>query len=253
VSFNAFARDTVSAVKLEAMPPSGTTLPFGETPVAVRATDAAGNVATCSFKVRVIDEVLPVVNCPADFEVEATSPLGTPVSFGVAATDRGTPIAVSVEPPSGSRFALGSTAVRALAIDGAGNEGRCSFRVVVKDTTLPLLTCPRDIRVTADAEQSAVVSFEATAVDLGTQSPELTYDVSPDSRFAVGETRVHVGASDLSGNASACEFLVSVEPPPVPEAPAGCGCGAGGGAGLWPALGLAALGRRLRHRRPRAA
>src|SRR5258707_8838031 len=49
---------------------SGDTFPVGITTVTYNAVDAAGNSATCSFTVKVIENVAPVItNCPSSANV----------------------------------------------------------------------------------------------------------------------------------------------------------------------------------------
>ena len=53
---------------------SGDTFPFGETTVTVSATDAAGNEATKTFKITVVDTTAPEISgVPKDMTLEATS------------------------------------------------------------------------------------------------------------------------------------------------------------------------------------
>ncbi|MFP2895226.1 ELWxxDGT repeat protein [Corallococcus sp. 4LFB] len=50
------ATDAVSTVTLSYSPPSGSTLPVGQTSVELTASDASGNSASCSFPVRVVSQ-----------------------------------------------------------------------------------------------------------------------------------------------------------------------------------------------------
>ena len=52
---------------------SGDTFPLGQTTVTVSATDTAGNTATKSFTVTVVDTTAPAISVPADMTLEATS------------------------------------------------------------------------------------------------------------------------------------------------------------------------------------
>src|SRR5690606_118413 len=52
----------------------GAAFPKGTTTVTYTATDAAGNIATCSFDVNVVDNTAPVISgCPADITVNANA------------------------------------------------------------------------------------------------------------------------------------------------------------------------------------
>lgn len=130
---DAMALDLVSAVAVTYAPARGSMLSQGSHAVVATGADAAGNLATCGFTVVVRDTTAPVVNCPADVTVTAATAAGAPVTFPApTSSDAGTPApAVTLDHASGSQFPLGVTAVRAAAVDAAGNTGSCTFCVEV--------------------------------------------------------------------------------------------------------------------------
>lgn len=114
-------------------PASGSTFPLGETVVACSATDAAGNTATGSFKVTVVDTTPPELTVPADVFAYATSSAGAVVTFSApSATDLvdRAPV-VTCDWASGATFPLGLTWVTCTATDFSGNSVTKSFRVTV--------------------------------------------------------------------------------------------------------------------------
>ncbi|MEQ2008138.1 MAG: HYR domain-containing protein, partial [Limisphaerales bacterium] len=142
ITFSASASDAVDgAVVVILSPASGSTFPLGTTTVTAGATDAAGNTATGSFTVTVRDTTAPVLLLPSSGTVEAAGPNGAAVMFSASASDivSGT-VAVTLNPPSGSTFPLGTTTVNASATDAAGNTATGSFTVTVRDTTAPVIT-----------------------------------------------------------------------------------------------------------------
>ena len=200
----------------------GSTFALGTTIVTVTAKDAAGNAASRSFNVVVRDTTAPVLTVPSDMTVEATSPAGAVATFVATATDLVTAnpaITYSVAP--GSTFALGTTMVTVTAKDAAGNASSKSFNVVVRDTTAPVLTVPSDMTLEATSPAGAVATFVATATDLVTANPAITYSQAPGSTFALGTTMVTVTAKDAAGNASSKSFNVVVRDttPPVLTVP----------------------------------
>ena len=48
---------------------SGSDFPVGTTVNTYSVTDEAGNTATCSFQVTVVDDEVPVINCPDDVTI----------------------------------------------------------------------------------------------------------------------------------------------------------------------------------------
>src|SRR5262249_60959011 len=88
------------------------------------------------------------VACPDDQAVECTSPAGAAASFTATATDDcDHDPDVSCSPASGSTFALGTTPDTCTAKDAVGNQSQCTFKVTVKDTTPPSITCPAPVTV----------------------------------------------------------------------------------------------------------
>jgi uncharacterized protein (TIGR03382 family) len=121
-------------------PPSGSTFPFGSTPVTATATDGAGATASCTFQFTVVDTRPPSLECPASQRVEATSASGATVTWEpVTATDSVTASPeVTSSVASGGTFPLGTTDVTLTATDAAGNSAQCSFQVTVQATVVSI-------------------------------------------------------------------------------------------------------------------
>ncbi|XP_077996691.1 uncharacterized protein LOC144449999 [Glandiceps talaboti] len=124
-------------------PASGSVFNSGATIVACSATDAAGNVGSCTFTVTVQDTTPPTVTCPKNqlvaYDAKSTTAMVT--YAGESATDNdGTSPAVTCLPASGSTFNSGTTTVTCSATDAAGNAGSCTFTVTVQAT----VTCSDD-------------------------------------------------------------------------------------------------------------
>ncbi|HJS55278.1 MAG TPA: CHRD domain-containing protein [Chitinophagaceae bacterium] len=114
--------------------------PVGTTTVIVTALNAAG-YDSCSFKVVVTDVQPPVITCPANITmVNDPGQCGAVVNYTVTASDNCTSsVTVTVQPASGSFFAVGVTTVNAKATDAAGNTATCSFTVTVNDVEPPVI------------------------------------------------------------------------------------------------------------------
>jgi len=142
VTFDATAHDLVSgdvAVTFDFAP--GRTFPVGRTIVTAAASDDAENLATAGFVVDVVDTTPPVLTLPATVFAEATSPAGAVVAFSASADDLvGGSLPVTLVPPSGGTFGIGTTTVSASVSDAAGNTASGSFDVIVRDTTAPVIT-----------------------------------------------------------------------------------------------------------------
>jgi Zn-dependent metalloprotease len=98
------------------------------------AIDAEGRIAVAQL-VASGDTTPPVINCPADLVVPRSTPCGARPFFEVTATDDCSiyrdGISIVCEPPAGSLFPVGETAVKCTATDFMGNRSQCSFKVTV--------------------------------------------------------------------------------------------------------------------------
>ncbi len=210
----ATASDNVSTeISLVYSKPRGSLFNLGVTPVTVTAMDDAGNVSTGRFNVTVLDTKPPIVHAPANLTVEATSPGGAVVNYeGWTSEDAvDDQLSVSSTHPNGSVFPLGVTQVKLTSVDDAGNEGTGTFSVTVVDRTAPVLTVPADVTVEASDENGAWVSYQpASAQDLVTANPTITYSSASGGRFPIGATTVRVEAVDAAGNRATGVFTVRV-------------------------------------------
>ncbi|HKS28040.1 MAG TPA: PxKF domain-containing protein [Pyrinomonadaceae bacterium] len=98
------------------------------------ATDAAGNSASSTQTITVIDPTPPTISCPADITVYLplnSTAVSTPVNFSASGSDNcGSPNITYSQAP-GSNFPVGTTAVTATATDAGGNSVSCTFNVTV--------------------------------------------------------------------------------------------------------------------------
>jgi hypothetical protein len=83
--------------------------------------------------------------------------------------------------------------------------------VTVSDTTGPVLTVPSNITAQATSAAGAMVTYPAaTATDIVTAAPVISYSPPSGSVFALGATTVTVTATDGAGNISTATFTVTV-------------------------------------------
>jgi hypothetical protein len=169
-----------------------------------------------ALKFTVLDNIAPVLHAPSDITLEANGPSGAVANYTATAEDNlEGALNVSFSIPSGSTFALGTTEVTATATDSAGNSTSATFKVTVRDTTAPSVSCPADIVVAAaPGAPSAAVNFNITTNDT-VSAVNVTSNPASGSAFAVGTTTVNVAATDAAGNTSTCSFTVTVKSSPV--------------------------------------
>ena len=113
--------------------------PVGVTTVTWTATDAAGNKASATQMVTVLDIEPPVFPSSisarfasqSSLSFNATSPSGALVIYRVNATDNVGVTSLVCEPASGTQFPIGNTSVSCTAGDAAGNTASEQFNVHV--------------------------------------------------------------------------------------------------------------------------
>jgi len=157
------------------------------TPVICTATDAAGNVSTCTFNVTVKDTEPPMIACPADVVVNNDpGRCGAVVNYPApVASDNCPGVSVVCNPPAGTFFPIGTTTVTCKATDASGNVSTCAFDVTVEDRTPVALL----IRLQGG---EAVISWPVPCD--GTYVPEQTFDLTPPIHWVpVFEAVVPVG------------------------------------------------------------
>ena len=114
---------------------------------------------------------------------------------------------------SGTPSALGTFTFTVEARTAIGCTGTADFALTIVDTAPPALTLPADITATATSPGGAVVSFNATALDLADGARPVTCTPASGSTFAIGSTSVACTASDTRGNAASGSIRVTVTEP----------------------------------------
>jgi hypothetical protein len=131
------ASDDCTPVTLSSVRSDGAAInapyPVGVTTITWTAKDDAGNTASATQTVTVLDVEAPVFGLAAQslLEYNATTPSGANVTFSTSATDNVGVTSLSCEPASGSLFPVGHTTVTCTASDAAGNTAHESFTVSV--------------------------------------------------------------------------------------------------------------------------
>lgn len=100
------------------------------------ASDSAGNTATATQVVTVVDTTGPSLTAPADVTIEATALL-TPVDLGSASAMDLVDGTVAASPDQTGPFARGTHTITWTATDAAGNTSTVTQIVTVTDTTAP--------------------------------------------------------------------------------------------------------------------
>ena len=186
--------------------------PIGTTTVTWTVTDAAGNVATATQLVTVVDQTAPSAFAPANVTVASNSNCeAINVELGMPnATDNCTNnLVVSNNAPT--TYPLGTTIVTWTISDAAGNTTTVDQTVTVVDQTAPVVLLANTSLI-LDANGNATIDF--AALDNGsydncaiasTELSQSTFDCSQ-----VGKNFITVYVTDNSGNQSSAVVMVTV-------------------------------------------
>jgi len=195
--------------------------PVGTTVITYTASDAAGNTATATQSVTVVDTTAPVILAPA--AVTLTSSGGSPVSGNIGQAIAADAFAVTISNDAPAAFPVGVTTVTWTATDANGNTATATQAVTVNlvDTTPPVVTAPANVTVEATGPLTTVSLGAATAAD-NADGNLIPVNDAPVGGFPVGTTTVTWSATDAAGNTGMAMQTVTVvdTTAPVITAPA---------------------------------
>ncbi|MDI1444453.1 HYR domain-containing protein [Polyangium sp. 6x1] len=119
--------------------PAPASLSLGVHALSYTATDVAGNTATCTTAVTVVDTTTPLLTCPDAIVTECTGNGAADVVPGAAqASDVCSDM--TINGPSAGSYPLGTTVATYTATDTSGNASSCTSTIQVVDSTPPLVT-----------------------------------------------------------------------------------------------------------------
>jgi hypothetical protein len=190
----------------------------------VLLTEACGNLYPATIQVGGNGSGLQVLidtdtgEVQGGITVESCVPVEVNYNLGVtdACDDTDDPVILSVTPPSGSTFAIGTTTVDVLTEDFEGNQSIQSFDVTVisNDITPPTISCPADLDLECSPDNVAAIADWLASVsasdDCGDATITNNYSGLSDGCGATGSATVTFVATDESGNSSTCSATVTV-------------------------------------------
>ncbi|MBK7876945.1 MAG: HYR domain-containing protein [Planctomycetes bacterium] len=182
-----------SATKAQS-PVAGTVVGLGTTLVTITATDAAGNLASCTRNLFVVDRTPPVLVCPDAQTSEANANCqGVVPDFAprLGITDACGTTVLQV-PPAGTIVDLGSTAITLQVRDATGNASSCATAFVVQSTL--------------DADGDGVANcFDGCPTNPNLTAPANFFADGDGDGFGAGPAILSCGGSGLVPNATDCD------------------------------------------------
>ena len=172
-----------------------------------------------------IDNIPPVITCPADVEIEVMQPQNL-VTVQVGAPEVTDNVGIqdvvnnyNFTGNASGFYGLGSTPITWTVTDPTGNQSSCTMNVIVvqiPDTIAPIVSCTDDIMVSISepATTAAIVMDPATGNDnVGIASIINSFNNTgnADGNYPVGTTAVVWTITDINGNQSTCTVNVTVE------------------------------------------
>lgn len=212
--------------------PAGGNFSPGVYTLTYTATDGAGNTATDTQVVTVVDNTVPIIKAPANAsytclsEVPAANPAqatrgdvfdedGNLLPPGPPFDNCSIPIVTVTETSTGVGSAANPKIITRTfkATDSSGNFSTSVQTITVADGVAPTLNVPANITVFLPLNSTATsmaVNFAATASDNCSGTVTIGYSNAPGSIFPVGTTTVTVTATDAVGNQTTGQFTVTV-------------------------------------------
>jgi uncharacterized repeat protein (TIGR01451 family) len=195
------------------------------------ATDASGNLSTCSATIQIEDNTDPVINCPENLILECGQDYEAAINQWLntfEATDAcdigsltlsnnydGTLPNLSCNQQSGKEVIFTAT-------DACGNKSQCAAFIYLEDTTLPEINCPTDLVLECDGEYNLEISNWLTLV---AASDNCDNNLIVLNNYQAGSTpsqnnglTITFTAYDDCGNTASCSAMISLadtQPPSI--------------------------------------
>lgn len=215
-SLATYSDNCSGVINVVQVPAAGTVI-SSPTAVTITATDVSGNSAQCSFNVTILDVIAPTVTCPGaqtasvDANCEYSLQDFTTMASSTDNCSAAINITYSQSPAPGTILNTGTYSITITATDPAGNSSNCSFDVDVNDMTNPVINCPSNQTVYADASCSGTIgdyTTMATATDNCSASNNITISQSPVAGTSISaDTQITLTAIDEAGNSAICTFF----------------------------------------------
>jgi len=179
---------------------------IGDTTITWMASDDAGNIATATQKISVIDTTIPQIIPPENIIFEATSIDENVVKLVAPSVIDVQPVIIANDAPL--VFPLGDTIVTWMATDSSGNLVTATQTVTVVDTTAPKVTAPNDVTVEAIGLENNVVNLGELSVEDITGVAAITHNAP--EHFPLGTTIVTWTVTDNYRNTITADQKVTV-------------------------------------------
>ncbi len=220
-------------------PTAGTIIPEAQLnipqTITLTATDAAGNVQTCTFEITPVDEAMPTIVCPPTQTIlldaaNCDAMLGDYTSMATVmdnCTDPGTIVVTQDIAPNTVYNGLVPPQIDVVltAEDESGNTAACTLTVLIRDEVDPTVDCSAaGVTIALDEDCNGVIPdlIPNLVTNDNCSATALTISQSPAAGAQYGGDGTTVDVTftvmDASGNTVTCTATVTFEDqaPPTP-------------------------------------
>ena len=194
---------------------------LGNNVITVTATDNAGNIATCTSTVFVVDLIAPEAFCQAamiSLDQNGVAAV-TATDIDAGSVDNCDELILNLSQAIFNCDDLGENTVTLTVIDGSGLQDDCTAVVTVVDETQPTVNCVQAFQLILDSDGLGVL--EVSNINVGSSDnctivseslSQVNFDCDSDS-----PQQVTLTMEDQSQNSDQCTTLVSIVDNTVPD------------------------------------
>ncbi|MEM7394974.1 MAG: hypothetical protein AAF492_21795, partial [Verrucomicrobiota bacterium] len=184
------------------------------------ADDGCGNTTTCTQEIVLVDNVDPMIVCPADITIDCDDSTNITNTGNATATDNCSAtndITITLSDSVGSTTCPNTFSLDRVftATDECGNSTTCTQEIVLVDNDDPIITCPADITVTCGGSTNVSNTGMSTATDNCSASSNITItfvDVQATNLCPFGGNVERTWtATDECGNMSVCTQFIIID------------------------------------------
>jgi hypothetical protein len=206
--------DNCGVTSMSVSPSTFNCTQIGANSVVLTLSDAAGNTATCSATVTIVDQTAPFALCSnINVSLDANGNASiTPAQVDGGSYDNCGSVTLSVSPSSFTCANLGANTVILTVSDASGHSSTCSATVTVSDPIYPQAAC-KPATLSLDAQGNALLL--PSLIDNGSTDNcpgSMLLSVSP-STFTcanLGPNTVVLTVTDAAGNSTTCTTIVTI-------------------------------------------
>lgn len=194
-------------------PAVGSTVGFGSTPIQVAATDASGNVLTCSTSLVTVDSIVPVIHsCAPPVTINACNATVPNFALTTNYTDNCGILSTTQIPTPGSNSGLGSVSVTITVKDIGLSTTSCVTQFHVQDNVAPSVTCPSTLSANADTACHFTIPDYTSSIfasdNCNSDGPVSQSNTT--SMVTAGTYSIAFSSADASGNVGTCVSQLTV-------------------------------------------